>query len=221
MMTRWTDRITKDNVISLTRLASRNDSPSQLRQIEAYWSALCHDGDVPQRAAVDPRGLENLLEHAFVLERVAPGIARFRVAGQHLVEHAGMDVRGMPVSALFSAHARAGLSAALEHVFEKPAIAELSLGGESGFGRKQIQGKMLVLPLRDESGRISRALGALVIQSRKRAPQRFYITEAQFSNATAPEDPVCETPEPVRSFAEPATKFDGKAPHLRLVSSQD
>lgn len=46
-----------------------------LRQVEAYWQACCVAGQVPQRAAIDPRGIEAALPHAFVAEEIAPGHA--------------------------------------------------------------------------------------------------------------------------------------------------
>jgi len=36
------------------------------------------------RSQIDPRGLEQVLPSAFILERIAPGVARFRIAEHHL-----------------------------------------------------------------------------------------------------------------------------------------
>lgn len=143
-----------DNVISLDQVrGGRGLSP--LRQAEAYWAAL-GNGGVPRRSQIDPRGLQNILEFAFILERIAPGLARFRLAGQHLAGLAGMDARGMPLSVFFDTGSRNRLSAVLEHVFEAPAVAEMTLGAASGTAQ------MLLLPLRGEGDDVNRALGMLV-----------------------------------------------------------
>ena len=64
---------------------------------------------MPRRAEIDPRGIENALEYAFILERIAPGMARIRLAGIHLSDLMGMEVRGMPLTSFIDA-ARAGNS---------------------------------------------------------------------------------------------------------------
>ena len=43
-----------------------------LKQMEAYWEGLRHGRTVPLRTDVNPRGIENVLEYAFILERIAP-----------------------------------------------------------------------------------------------------------------------------------------------------
>ncbi len=60
-----------------------------LSQVEAYWEGLRQGRDVPMRSDIDPRGIEDALEYAFILERIAPGLARLRVAGSHLSDVMG------------------------------------------------------------------------------------------------------------------------------------
>ena len=69
--------------------------------LEAYWQALRGNRMVPLRADVDPRGIESALDFAFIVERVSRH-ARFRLAGSQISELMGMDVRGMPLTSLFS-----------------------------------------------------------------------------------------------------------------------
>ncbi len=72
---------------------------AMLAEVRAYWEGLRVAGDLPRRDQIDPRGIAGALENTFLLERVAPGIARFRLAGMQLHDLMGMDVRGMPLSA--------------------------------------------------------------------------------------------------------------------------
>ena len=107
--------------------APRGAGSSLIAQVEAYWSDQRKDALVPTRADINPRGIEAALPNAFVLERVAPGIARFRLAGGHLCDLMGMDVRGMPITTMMDVDARVALVTPLEAVFKKPAISKISL----------------------------------------------------------------------------------------------
>ncbi len=159
----------------------RNSVPvSPLRQAEAYWTALRRGDDVPNRSQIDPRGLENILSQTFILERVAPGIARFRLAGQKVNEMAGMEVRGMPITAFFTPDARKQMSAALEHMFEAPAIVEIEMQTEASRMRGRREARMLLLPLRSDLGDVSRALGVFVSEGNpSKTSQRFTVSSIE------------------------------------------
>lgn len=164
-----------DKVVAMDRFRARSNV-SPLRQAEAYWSALRRGDEIPSRSQVDPRGLENILSQTFILERVAPGIARFRLAGQRVNELAGMEVRGMPLTAFFTVDARKTISAALEHMFEDPSILEFDLKTEATRMRGSRTARMILLPLRSDLGDVSRALGVLVSEgAASRVSQRFSV----------------------------------------------
>ena len=112
-------RLSTDVVLGTIRLVNRGvETVTDLgfdvaqRAMEAQREAGDHpmlQRAVPMRSDVDPRGIERSLEHAFILERIAPQMARFRLAGMHLTDLMGMEVRGMPTTALFAPAARAAL----------------------------------------------------------------------------------------------------------------
>lgn len=199
-------------------------SLSPLRQAEAYWNGLRNDANVPRRSQIDPRGLENVLEYAFVLERIAPGVARFRLAGQHLSALAGMEVRGMPLTSFFTTSGRIEIAAVLEHVFDTPAVAELTLESPAQRGTAATEARMILLPLQSDLGDISRALGILVAEiPASSLPSRYDVRESlsrpvgtAYPNPSQLTDPVLAKS---GAFAEETTPFDGKRPHLRLVKS--
>lgn len=169
----------QENVVSISRFR-KGGALSPLRQAEAYWTALRRGDDVPSRSQIDPRGLENILSNTFILESIAPGIARFRLAGSLVNEMAGMEVRGMPVTAFFTADARKQLSNAMEHMFETPAVVELGLQIEAPRQKAPRAARMLLLPLRSDLGDISRVLGILVADEGTAATsQRFSITSIE------------------------------------------
>lgn len=144
-------------------------------ELRGYWEALRRGQDLPCRSDVDPRGIERALPYAFILERVAPGVARFRIAGRHLNALLGMEVRGMPLTVMFAADGRQRACEAIESVFAEPAIVTMALRA-TGTGRADLPGSLLLLPLRSDFGDVSRALGCLVTENDLgHAPHRFRI----------------------------------------------
>lgn len=188
-----------------------------LQSVRGYWEALRQNGSVPRRDQIDPRGLAAALDKVFLVERIAAGQARFRLAGMQLNDLMAMDVRGMPLSALFDPAARARLAAELEQLFDAPSVLEIWLEAERGVGRPALSARMLLLPLIGSGGEPGLALGCVAAEgSLGRAPRRFAIAGmvreliAQPALRVVPE--VAPLPTPPRSLGKPV---------LRLVSSRD
>ncbi|MEM6656704.1 MAG: PAS domain-containing protein [Pseudomonadota bacterium] len=208
-------------IVAMDRFDSGR-SLSPIRQAEAYWTALLADHDVPMRSQIDPRGLENVLEYTFILERIAPGLARFRLAGSHLNKLAGMEVRGMPLTAFFEPDARADVTEALEKVFSTPAIVELGLVSSGGLGRARMQSRMIMLPLKSDLGDVSRVLGVMVSDGAiGPTPRRFFVADHRIKAVSEVKSKVQPTRQPAAGFAEDQNSFDRPASHLRLVVSRD
>ena len=148
-----------------------------LAQVETYWEGLRNGRIMPSRSEVNPRGISGALENAFILERVARGVGRFRLAGMHLNDVLGMEVRGMPLTALILPESRDEMNSALATVFDEPAIVRLNLASDTGLGRWPMEARMVLLPLRSDLGDVSRVLGCFVADGKiGRAPRRFTIT---------------------------------------------
>lgn len=213
----------RDNVVPFKGERGDMRFPA-IAQVRAYWEALRAGRLVPLRSEIDPRGIERALEYAFVLERVAPSVARFRLAGVHLNDLMGMEVRGMPLTALLTPGARTQLAEMLEGVFRGPQIAEVALAAEKGWGKPELDAKLLILPLRSDLGDLTRALGCLVSDGRiGRAPRRFDILSAKVTPVVAGRHADC--PAPARGFAEDSPAFAGppgaERGYLRLVRMED
>jgi len=207
-----------------------------LEQVRSYWQGLRQGSAPPLREALDPRGMAQALESSFLLERIAPGLARFRIAGMNLHDLIGLDARGMPLSTLFDPPARARMAAVLESVFAAPAVGEIWLQAECGIGRPTLEGRMLLLPVRDAQGQTSMALGCLALAgSMGRAPRRFAVTRtlcaaisplaASQSTKTAAQsdlaDPSAVLPLPALGKIVKIRPTHRAASHLRLVYSRD
>lgn len=208
-------------IVAMDRFASGR-SLSPLRQAEAYWTALLTGDSVPMRSQVDPRGLENILEYTFILERIAPDLARFRLAGSHLSKLAGMEVRGMPLTAFFEPSARTQVSDVLEQVFARPAVAELGMISVGKLGRTRLQARMILLPLKSDLGDVSRVLGVLVSDGVVGAtPRRFTVSNTKVRPVSDIQTPQEQSLQASAEFAEDQSEFKRPVSHLRLVVSRD
>lgn len=198
-----------------------------LNEVEAYWDALRDGRDVPSRGDIDPRGLERALAHAFVIECQPGALARLRLSGDVLNQMMGMDLRSMPLHALFDPDDRAQLDTMIEEVFAVPQALRLTLRGASA--KSNVFGGMLLLPLRDDFGKITRALGALeFLGDAGPAPARLRINGHQPRAVKASpsyDAPAEQTSE--QGFAEMYDTFIQRKgpgtsrPTLRVVPSED
>lgn len=227
------------NVVNMTQHVSETGF-TPLSQVEAYWEALRGTRLMPNRSEIDPRGIEQALEYAFIVERIAPGIARLRIAGSHLSDLMGMEVRGMPLTAFITPASRRQLSDTLEEVFETPATCTIMLHSEKGPGMPPMDARLILMPLKSDLGDVSRILGALVsVGDMGRSPRRFDVTATALRPIVSdqsmplpakrePKKPL-PTPKPtvkVPGFAEAKAEFRSEtprsdAPYLRLVKSDD
>ncbi|MFK7882433.1 PAS domain-containing protein [Roseobacter sp.] len=208
-----------------------------LAQLEAYWEALRGGRLMPNRAEIDPRGIEQALEYSFIVERIAPGIARLRIAGSHMSDLMGMEVRGMPLTSFITPGSRRQLSDILEEVFETPATCSIQLHSEKAPGMPALEARMVLMPLKSDLGDVSRILGALVsVGEMGRSPRRFDVTRTALRPIVADgSQPIIAKPKPAvkpkvpemaPGFQETKAPFKSdaprqNAPYLRLVKSDD
>ena len=225
------------NVVTMTEFRTETGF-SAIAQVEGYWEALRGARVMPKRSEIDPRGIESALEYTFVLERIAPGMARLRIAGSHLSDLMGMEVRGMPLTSFVTPAGRRQLSDALEEVFQRPSVCELRLSAETGRDRPPLEARMIMLPLKSDLGDVSRILGCFVAPGDiGRSPRRFDVVGSKMRPITkpteadaTPEAPAPERPVPtqskIRGMAEEGLPFKTttprkNAPYLRLVQNDD
>lgn len=133
-----------------------------LQQLEAYWEALRPIGDIPSRDDINPSGIADALDFAFILERTSTGKIVFRLGGQKLGDLLGVSLDGIPVTSLFTSEKRRAVQLRLDDVFQSPSQLWLTLRSEAGIMGGAIDAQMLVLPLRGSDAQINRAVGALV-----------------------------------------------------------
>ena len=223
------------NVLAMTEFRAEIGF-SAISQVEAYWEGLRGARLMPKRSEIDPRGIESALEYTFVLARIAPGMARIRIAGSHLGDLKGMDVRGMTLTSLITPPCRRQIADAIEDVCQRPAVCELRLSAETTLSKPQMDARLLLLPLKSDLGDVSRILGCLVAHGDiGHTPRRFNVVGARIRPISAPSSapaPVKAAPVPerestrVEGFAESQKRFESTTPrsdvpYLRLVKSDD
>ncbi len=204
---------------SLTQSVPTLAAPPAMMQMRGYWEALRQGSRLPLRSEIDPRGIDGALEGAFLLEQVAPTVARFRLAGMSLVDLMGMEVRGMPLSAMFAPTDRNRLAGALQQVFETPATLDMTLEAERGIGKPALCARMLILPLGQSDEERPQALGCLALSGEiGRNQRRFHVSSLR--HEVLPD--AARTLRQIRTagMAETAADFAPQAtkPMLRLIS---
>ncbi len=183
-------------------------------QVRAYWEGLRQGAALPLRAALDPRGLGGVLDRVFLAEQIGKGLAQVRIAGSTLSDFAGTDLRGLPLSCLFTPDARPVLAETLEQVFAGQALAEIDLGSDRAKAGQPVA-RMLLLPLQDGGDcrqllgviGLDQALDACKLRVLARRTERLDLPEVARS---------ANRPAPLPEQALPSTVCRG---HLRLVHS--
>ncbi|GIT92231.1 hypothetical protein JANAI62_26880 [Jannaschia pagri] len=196
-----------------------------LEEAWRYWSSLRSGRNLPKREALDPRAMSLTLGHSMILDRVRPGTVRVRLGGRVMNSLMGMEVRGLPVRAFFDVAQRARAIDLVEHVFEGPSTLELDLISQTDSGLTHA--RMLILPLQDASGAVSKALSVIALDTfDPEPPHRFSILRERINPLTRQTDtafarlarraPV----QPPMEMADPAAPYAAgpKArPYLRVV----
>ena len=203
-----------DNVVELqnTTCAQSSTTFQACADLYDYWQHLRGTRQMPARSEFDPRDITSALSATFVAEKVAPRVARIRVSGSVLNDTLGMDVRGMPITALFDPMARDTVAEAINDLFGGPSMVVLDLTSRRGFQRKASHARMLLLPMSDAAGNITRVVGCLDIEGElPKTPCRFKVSSLRQTEVTGeapkavqietPFEPTMPTPETTRSFA--------------------
>lgn len=182
-----------------------------LGEVLQYWNGL-RDGDaLPRHADIRPADLSSALDCSFILERVGDGNIRFRVVGERVSALLGMDMRAMPLKAIFEPEVRPRAEAVIDRVFTGTEPVELRLESRSG-NLPPITGHMIVLPLADAAGAPTRALGCIALHGPiLGVPRRFEIAEVITDDDLSDTPPLRQDGD-VLGLAEAQAPFTGPDP---------
>ena len=152
-----------ENTTHVLPMVSRRHDGTISGILEHYWRSLRGTDAAPRRDLVDPSKLDTALPYSFVAEIVAPGLCRFRVAGQTIRSFVKMEPRGLPLTSLFAASARDDLMQHVRRCADDPAVITLPIHYKQGAFQGRTTGKLILLPLGDGNGSVTRILGGFDI----------------------------------------------------------
>lgn len=186
-----------------------------ITSLKSYWERLRAGRIAPFRAEIDPREFEVALENMFIVERIAPGNLRIRLAGMKVCEMMGMEVRGMQPALFIAEPDRGRFDRLLDVVMSEPAVVELTLEASAKPG--SYHATMLLMPLRSDFGEINRVLGCMSGESiHYQAPLAFSLKEISINPIDARDDGEAKRALP--GFAEEQQGFTQAAgPQLRAI----
>jgi hypothetical protein len=156
-----------------------------LRAAIGYWDSLRGARCLPARMDLDPGMLRPHLQDAAILEVAGPGSLRIRLGGARINALLGMDVRGLPLRALFDLSERARVSDRVEEAIGNARLLILDVVSPAPrFGRPEdeaLRAQIAILPMTDVDLAPTRALyvmGPLSGEPRKAdAPHRWCVPE--------------------------------------------
>jgi hypothetical protein len=190
-----------------------------------YWSRLRKGRDVPDQTDIDPRAIKRMLPYVFILDAEDPSRPIYRLAGTALCERFGFELKGTGFLAHWEAQSGIALSSLLRQALKlKQPVSLSSIGASADCGMVELE--TVLAPITFGANGPTRFLGMIQIMSdpsllrgRPIAFQRLAASQlvredeplSVFDNLPPPPPP----PPPTMLRSHP------KAPHLRLVVSQD
>jgi hypothetical protein len=186
------------------------------RTLFDYWTELRAGRDAPSRSEVDPRRIADALESMFILEALAHGQLRFRLAGTALCEMLGMEARGMLAEGVMTEAHASEITELAHRALSGPGVGVMRVRGEDAEGESWT-GEILLLPLRSELGELDRVLGCVALTgvSRRRkpaAPMRLRCQGAKLMPIETGAAARCSDPLGAKAGPPPAAGFAESTP---------
>lgn len=183
---------------------------SEIRALYSYWERLRAGRPCPYRAEVDPRDMAGDARHLFVLEDMGQGNMRFRLAGTALLDAFGFELRGMSARSIMEGQARESFAALIGETLAEVGVGYARLLAPDGVTVWEV----VLLPLRDNFGKIARLIGCLHPVSGHTAqagnsPLRFTIDEMSIRPVEVVPDPAQCDAVPLAGFGEGEAGFEG------------
>ena len=139
-------------------IASMREAVSQ--SLFTYWNGLRRDRLAPKRFEIEPSCIAGYLPDTFILERVDPATARFRLAGTHISEAFGAEFRGTNLFDLFDEQDGELLQRQIAAVTSQGAVGLFLISADNGSGLSTTF-EVLLLPLTHTRDTVDRFLGSI------------------------------------------------------------
>ncbi|HUD50988.1 PAS domain-containing protein [Parvibaculum sp.] len=126
-----------------------------------YWNAARAGRPAPLRSEIEPGAIRRVLPHVFILERQSEQNYRFRLAGTGLCGIYGMEFRGHNFLAMWQDDCQESLEKAFLEVTNNGNVAIVEYTASTN-DHREATFEMILLPLAQDNGAITRVLGAAV-----------------------------------------------------------
>lgn len=130
------------------------------RVLYSYWNAVRGEQATPRRFEIEPAKIASILPWTFILERIDSDAFRFRLAGTHVCDTFGVELRGTNFLDGWSTLDRLAIVRHMAALTKHGAVLSIYLEAAPN-GRPSSQFEALLLPLRHTDDKIDRVLGAL------------------------------------------------------------
>lgn len=204
-----------------------------------YWNAMRAGRLAPKRSEIEPGDIKRLLPYVFILERQDDWSYSFRLAGTGLCSAYGMEFRGHNILSMWQDDCLENIKRALEDVTNSANIAIVEYTAATS-QQREASFEMILMPLAQENGAITRVLGAAVpaeqhswigdhllarqwidrlqILNPERMPKRDYKPET-VTNRILREKPPVATTASIASMAMRRAPLRSERSYLRLVKT--
>lgn len=126
-----------------------------------YWNMMRAGRPAPLRGEINPGDIRQILPHVFILERENDKSFRFRLAGTGLCSVYGMEFRNHNLLSMWQEDCLDTLSNALDEVTRNAAVSIVEYTASTNEHREATF-EMILLPLAQNNGVITRVIGAAV-----------------------------------------------------------
>lgn len=126
-----------------------------------YWNVMRAGRPAPFRSEIQPGFIKRILPYVFILEYQNDDTYRFRLAGTGLCHVYGMEFRNHNLLAMWQDECHANLKHALRQVIDDANVAVVEYSA-STVDQREATFEMILLPLAQDNGAITRILGAAV-----------------------------------------------------------
>lgn len=143
-------------------------------EIYAYWDTLRGNKPAPRREDFDPTKLKHHLGDLFILVDKGERTPFFRLAGTHLCDLFGRELRDSPFSDLWPAASATFPCRVARGILQHQLPVVFDIEAEDDHGAASLAFEMLLLPLSSDNDTAPRLLGALLPE---RPPSRIRSTD--------------------------------------------
>lgn len=124
-----------------------------------YWNEVRSGRLAPRRFEIEPAGISPILSETFILERQDPSTYRFRLAGTRICDQFAQELRNRNLLDVVAPIDRLILEDRLGVIAAHGAVGVLEFETQTGEHKGRCE--VLLLPLTDARGTITRFLGAM------------------------------------------------------------